>query len=59
LISLNFAHQVYLHIQLGNNALDRDCPTEAVDHFTAAVNAGVFLTKSNIDYEFEDFVVVS
>jgi hypothetical protein len=59
LISLNFAHQVYLHIQLGNNALDRACPTEAADHFTAAVNAGAFLTKSNIDSEYEDFVVVS
>jgi hypothetical protein len=56
---LNFAHQVYLHIQLGNNALDRACPTEAADHFTAAVNAGAFLTKSNIDSEYEDFVVVS
>jgi hypothetical protein len=50
---------VYLHIQLGNNALDRDCPTEAANHFTAAVNAGTFLIKSDIDSKYEDFVVVS
>jgi len=50
--------QVYLHIQLGNKALDRACPAEAADHFTAAVNTGTFLTKSPIDSKYEDFAVV-
>ncbi|KAJ8596625.1 hypothetical protein M405DRAFT_136621 [Rhizopogon salebrosus TDB-379] len=30
--------EVYLRIQMGNNALDRACPAEAADHFTTAVN---------------------
>jgi hypothetical protein len=47
-----------MHIQLGTSALDRACPTEAADHFTAAVNAGTFLTKSAIDSKYEEFVVV-
>ncbi|OAX43937.1 hypothetical protein K503DRAFT_795868 [Rhizopogon vinicolor AM-OR11-026] len=50
--------EVYLHIQLGNNALDRACPAEAVDHFTSAVNAGTFLTKSVIHSKYDDFVVL-
>jgi hypothetical protein len=49
---------VYLHIQLGNKALDRACPTEAADHFTAAVNAGTFLSKSASDTKYQEFVVV-
>jgi hypothetical protein len=57
LIFLNLA-QVYLYIQLGNNALDRACPTEAADHFTAAVKTGTFLSKSVIDSKYEEFVVV-
>jgi hypothetical protein len=47
-----------MHIQLGNSALDRACPAEAADHFTAAVNTGTFLTKSAIDFKYEEFVVV-
>ena len=58
LIILHFAHEVYLHIQLGNNALDRACPTEAADHFTAAVNTGNFLSKSASDSKYDEFVVV-
>jgi hypothetical protein len=58
LIFLHFAHEVYLHIQLGNKALDRACPTEAADHFTAAVNAGTFLSKSASNPKYEEFVVV-
>ena len=38
--------------------MDRSCPAEAADHFTAAVNTGTFLTKSPIDSKYEDFVVV-
>jgi len=49
---------VYLHVQLGNNALDRACPAEAAYHFTAAVNTGTFLTKSVTHSKYEDFVVV-
>jgi hypothetical protein len=49
---------VYLYIQLGNNALDRARPTEAADHFTAAVKTGTFLSKSVIDSKYEEFVVV-
>jgi hypothetical protein len=49
---------VYLHIQLGNKALDRACPTEAAGHFTAAVKAGTFLSKSAINSKYEEFVVV-
>jgi len=49
---------VYLHVQLGNNALDRACPAEAADHFTAAVNTGTFLTKSVTHSKYEDFVVL-
>jgi hypothetical protein len=58
LIILHFAHEVYLHIKLGNNALDRACPTEAADHFTAAVNTGTFLSKSTSDSKYDEFVVV-
>jgi hypothetical protein len=49
---------VYLHIQLGNHALDRACPTEAAGHFTAAVNTGTFLSKSAIHSKYEEFVMV-
>jgi len=49
---------VYLHIQLGNKSLERDRPTEAADHFTAAVKTGTFLSKSLIDAKYEDFAVV-
>jgi hypothetical protein len=49
---------VYLRIQMGNNALDRACPTEAADHFTTAVDTGTFLSKSAIDSRYEEFVVV-
>jgi hypothetical protein len=49
---------VYLHVRLGNKALDRACLTEAADHFTAAVNAGTFLSNSTVDPKYEEFVVV-
>ncbi|OAX39465.1 WD40 repeat-like protein [Rhizopogon vinicolor AM-OR11-026] len=50
--------EVYLHIQLGNKALDSTCPTEASDHFTAAVNSGTFLSKLAVDSKYEEFVVL-
>ncbi|OAX39466.1 WD40 repeat-like protein [Rhizopogon vinicolor AM-OR11-026] len=50
--------EVYLHVQLGNNALDRACPIEAADHFTAAVNTGTFLSKSAVHSKYEEFVVL-
>jgi len=56
---LTLSRQVYLHVQLGNKALDCARPTEAAGHFTAAVNAGTFLTKSAIDSKcYEDFAMV-
>jgi hypothetical protein len=55
----NFAYQAYLYIQLGNNAMDRGRQNKAADHFTAAVNACDFLSKSDFPLsEYEHFVVV-
>ncbi|OAX39467.1 WD40 repeat-like protein [Rhizopogon vinicolor AM-OR11-026] len=50
--------EVYLHIQLGNNALDRACATEAADHFTTAANTAAFLSGKAIDSKYEEFVVL-
>ncbi|KAJ8585522.1 WD40 repeat-like protein [Rhizopogon salebrosus TDB-379] len=50
--------EVYLRIQMGNSALDRACPAEAADHFTTAVTTGTFLSKSAIDFRYEEFVIV-
>lgn len=58
LILLCFAHQAYLRVQLGNIAMDNALYKEAVDHFTAAVNAGAFFSKSDIHSMYEGFVVV-
>ena len=59
LIFMNFAHQAYLHVQLGINALDGARHNEAAGHFTAAVNAGASVSDWAIQSTmYEDFVVV-
>jgi len=53
-IFLNFAHQAYLHIQLGTIALGGAHHNEAADHFTATFNTIALLSKSAIYYLYED-----
>ncbi|KAG1738909.1 uncharacterized protein EDB91DRAFT_1347531 [Suillus paluster] len=48
----------YLHDQLGTIALERKVHTEAVDHFTAAVDANADFSKLPIDSMYEDFTVL-
>jgi hypothetical protein len=55
---MNFACQAYLHVQLGNHALDGAHHTEAADHFTAAINCGAFVSDQAIHAKYEVFVVV-
>jgi hypothetical protein len=55
---LLFVHQAYLHVQLGNIALNGARNSEAVEHFTAAVNASAFFYKLPIHSMYEEFVVV-
>jgi tetratricopeptide (TPR) repeat protein len=50
--------EAYLQVQLGNIAMDNALYKEAVNHFTAAVNAGAFFSKSDIHSMYEDFVVL-
>ncbi|KIK36546.1 hypothetical protein CY34DRAFT_506872 [Suillus luteus UH-Slu-Lm8-n1] len=49
--------EVYLRVQLGTKALDAGCYNEATDHFTAAVNSGVFSSKI-IHQTYDDFAVL-
>jgi len=53
-----FVHQAYLHVQLGNIALDGARYNEAVEHFTAAANASTFFYKSPIHLMYDEFVAV-
>jgi hypothetical protein len=59
-VFLNFAHQVYMYVQLGTKALEgsRPNPKAAAGHFTTAVNACASLSKSATRSKYEDFVVV-
>jgi hypothetical protein len=57
-VFLNFAHQAYLHVQLGNHASDDARHNEAANHFTAAVNTSGPSSKLAIHSKYEDFVVV-
>ncbi|OAX35520.1 hypothetical protein K503DRAFT_802760 [Rhizopogon vinicolor AM-OR11-026] len=50
--------EAYLHVQLGNNALDELRHNKAVDHFTAAINSGAFSSEQAIHSKYEDFVVL-
>ncbi|KAJ8591160.1 hypothetical protein M405DRAFT_880653 [Rhizopogon salebrosus TDB-379] len=50
--------EAYLHVQLGINALDDACYSDAVDHFTTAINSSVFASKHSIYLEYEIFVVL-
>jgi hypothetical protein len=58
-VFLNFAHQVYMHVQLGTNVLEgaRPNPKAAARHFTTAVDACASLSKSATRSKYEDFVV--
>ncbi|KAG1752312.1 uncharacterized protein EDB91DRAFT_510290 [Suillus paluster] len=48
----------YLRVQLGAIAMDAALHKEAADHFTAAVKAGAFFSKSDIHSMYKDFVVL-
>ncbi|KAG1731850.1 WD40-repeat-containing domain protein [Suillus paluster] len=50
--------EAYLRVQLGTIAMDGALHKEAVDHFTAAVNAGAFFATLDIHSMYEDFVVL-
>jgi hypothetical protein len=55
---LNLAHQAYLCVQLGINAMDDAHYDEAADHFTTAVKSDAFSSESAIHSMYEDLVVV-
>ncbi|KAG2360084.1 hypothetical protein BDR07DRAFT_1413286 [Suillus spraguei] len=48
--------EAYLRVQLGNIALDGARYNEAVEHFTAAVNASTFFYKLPIHLTYDKFV---
>ncbi|KAG2066424.1 WD40 repeat-like protein [Suillus decipiens] len=50
--------ETYLRVQLGNIALDGGRHNEAVEHFTAAVNASSLLYKLPIHLTYDEFVVL-
>ncbi|KAG1787157.1 WD40-repeat-containing domain protein [Suillus plorans] len=50
--------EAYLRVHLGNTAFNQKFYNEAVDHFTAAVNASAFFYKSAIHSTYEEFVVL-
>ncbi|KAG1770263.1 WD40-repeat-containing domain protein [Suillus occidentalis] len=50
--------EAYLRVQLGNMALDGARHNEAVEHFTAAVNASASFSKLSIHSMYEEFVVL-
>jgi len=51
-------YQAYLRVQLGNIALGSARYNEAVEHFTAAVNASTFFYKLPIHLMYDEFVAV-
>lgn len=50
--------EAYLRVQLGKIAIHNERHNEAVDHFTAAVNASAFFYKSAIHSTYEEFVML-
>jgi len=50
--------EAYLRVQLGNIALEGARHSEAVEHFTAAVNASNFFYKLPIHLIYDEFVVL-
>ncbi|KAG1790755.1 uncharacterized protein HD556DRAFT_1310307 [Suillus plorans] len=50
--------EAHLCVQLGNIALDGVRHNEAVEHFTAVVNASTFFYKSPIHLMYDEFVVL-
>jgi hypothetical protein len=53
-----FAHQAYLHVQVGMNASDEKRHNEAAGYFTAAVNTIGFSSMSAIHSKYDIFAVV-
>jgi hypothetical protein len=47
-----------MQFQLGTIAMDSALYKDASRHFTAAVNAGAFFSKLDVDSIYEDFVVL-
>jgi hypothetical protein len=58
LMLVNFAHQAYIRVQLGINAVNDARHNHAADHFSAAVKSSGLSSISAIDHVCEDFVVV-
>jgi hypothetical protein len=58
LIGVHFVHQASLRFQLGTIALNGGRHSEAVEHFTAAVEASTFLAQSAPPSSCEVFTVV-
>ncbi|KIK45230.1 hypothetical protein CY34DRAFT_801852 [Suillus luteus UH-Slu-Lm8-n1] len=50
--------EAYLRVQLGINALDGARYNDAADHFAAAVNGGSCWSKSTLQSQYKDFVVL-
>ncbi|KAG2360508.1 hypothetical protein BDR07DRAFT_1412301 [Suillus spraguei] len=50
--------KAYLRVQLGIKALDGARHDEAAEHFTAAANCSALSSKSDMDYIYEDLVVL-
>ncbi|KAG1888594.1 hypothetical protein F4604DRAFT_1569692 [Suillus subluteus] len=57
-IFLNSAHQAYLCVHLGTNALDAGRHSEAADHFTAAVKVSAVTSQLAIHSKYQVFVVL-
>jgi hypothetical protein len=55
----NFDYQAYLCLELGINVWKSQRHEEAIQYFTAAVEASAFSSKWAIHVIYEDFVVVS
>lgn len=50
--------EAYLHVQLGTTASDATHYSDAVGHFTAAVNVSAFISQLPIHSMYEDFTVL-
>lgn len=55
---MNFAHQAYLRVQLGINAMNDARHNLAADHFSAAVKSSALSSTSTVHLVCEDFVVL-
>lgn len=57
-MTLRFAHQASLRLQLGDIAFSGGRYSEAVEQYTIAVESGSVLTKHVVPAAFEAFTVV-